>query len=150
MRKRCLLLLLVAGLLCGCHPASESGGTTDYAGDLSKAQEIAVIPASAAAPTQVLTLPQDRSDFVLALDLAHWTPESLPDTAVLLGTFRFSQERTLLWGEQETDGTLYPLCEIRCYEDLPYLTLAGSGFVMTYRVPETASSALAAYFSSPT
>lgn len=57
MRKRCLLLLLVAGLLCGCHPASESGGTTDYAGDLSKAQEIAVIPASAAAPTQVLTTP---------------------------------------------------------------------------------------------
>ena len=147
MRKRCLLFLLVAGLLCGCHPASDSDGAAEHATDLSKAQEIAVIPVSAAVPTQVLTDPQDRSDFVLTLDLDHWTPEPLPETAALLGTFRFSQERTLLWGEEETDGTLYPLCEIRCYEDLPYLTLAGSGFEMTYRVPDTTASALAAYFS---
>lgn len=44
------------------------------------------------------------SDFILALDIEHWEMKTLPEAAEPAGTFRFSQEETVKYGESAADG----------------------------------------------
>lgn len=132
-------------LLCGCHANSEED-TSEYSGELSKAQEIAVLPADTSTATQVLAESEEITDFISALDMEQWELKTLPEEAELVGTFQFSQEKTIKFGESETDGELYPVCELLCYEDIPYVTLEIDGMKMTFKVSETVMEYLADYF----
>ena len=145
MKKIMLLLLIPTILLCGCHANSEKEDVSEYYGELSKAQEISVFPANTSTATQTLTQSEEISDFILALDMEHWEMKTLPKAAELAGTFQLSQEETIKFGESASDGELYSVCEILCYEDISYATLKIAGMKMTFQISDTAMEYLANY-----
>ncbi len=146
MKKILMLLLIAAILLCGCNANSEKEDVSEYYGELSKAQEIVIIPINTSTATQVLTESKEISDFIFALDMDHWELKKLPNMYELIGTFQFSQEETIKFGESATNGELHPVCEILCYEDIPYLTLKMVDLEMTFEVPDTTIEYLTDYF----
>ncbi len=146
MKKILMLLLIPTILLCGCHANSEKEDLAEYYGELSKAQEIAVFPADTSTATQVLTESEEISDFIFALDMEHWEMKTLPKTAELVGIFQLSQEETIKFGENATDGELYPVCEILCYQDIPYVTLEIANMKMTFKVSDTTIEYLMEHF----
>lgn len=115
MKKLLILLLIPTILLCGCHANSEKEDVSEYYEELSKAQEISILPANTSTATQTLTESEEISDFILALDMELWEMKTLPKKAELAGIFQLSQEETIKFGESATDGELYSVCEILCY-----------------------------------
>ena len=146
MKKLLVLLLIPAVLLCGCHAGSEKEDSSEYYGVLSKAQEISVLPANTSTAAQTLTESEEISDFILALDMEHWEMKTLPEAAEFAGTFQFSQEETIKLGESAADGKLHSVCEMLCYEDIPYVTLKIAGMKMTFKVSDTVREYLTDYF----
>lgn len=146
MKKLLMLLLIPTILLCGCHANSEKEDVSGYYEELSKAQEISILPANTSTATQTLMESEEISDFILALDMEHWEMKTLPKDAELAGTFQLSQEKTIKFGESATDGELYSVCEILCYEDIPYVTLKIAGMKMTFKVSDTVMGYLTDYF----
>ena len=146
MKKILMLLLIPTILLCGCHANSGKDDVAEYYGELSKTQEIAVLPANTPTAAQILTESEEISDFIFALDMEHWELKTLPKAAELAGTFQLSQEETIKFGESATDGELYPVCEILCYEGIPYVTLEIADMKMTFNVSDTTIEYLTEYF----
>lgn len=146
MKKILMLLLIPTMFLCGCHANSEKENAAEYYEEISKAQEIAVLPADTSAETQILAESEEISDFIFALDMEHWEMKTLPKEAESVGSFQFSQEETIKFGENTTDGELYPVCEMLCYGDIPYVTLEMAGMKMTFKVSDTTMEYLADYF----
>lgn len=146
MRKAMISLLVLALLLCGCQAGGGQENNSSYYNDVSKAQEIAVVPADSSEALQTLTDKEEITDFVSALDMDNWDLQELPKEAEILGSFRFSQEKTVKYGETATDGELEYLCELLCYKDVPYITFRLSGFAMTFEVSADAAAYLAEYF----
>lgn len=146
MKKLLTFILITSLLLCGGCANHEKEDTSEYYGELYKAQEISIVPANASTAAQTLTDPQEISDFISALDLEHWELKEIPDGAKLSGTFQFSQEETILFGESETDGNLYPVCEIISYQKTPYLMLKVSSLETSFKVPEQVHEYLEQYF----
>lgn len=62
------------------------------------------------------------------------------------GAFQFSQEETIKFGENAADGELHSVCEMLCYEDIPYVTLKIAGMKMTFKVSDTVREYLTDYF----
>lgn len=146
MKKILMLLLIPTMFLCGCHANSEKENAAEYYEEISKAQEIAVLPADTSAETQILAESEKVSDFIFALDMEHWEMKTLPKEAESVGSFQLSQEETIKFGENTTDGELYPVCEMLCYGDIPYVTLEMAGMKMTFKVSDTTMEYLADYF----
>ena len=122
MKKLLMLLLIPTILLCGCHANSEKEDVSEYYEELSKAQEISILPANTSTATQTLTESEEISDFILALDMEHWEMKALPKEAELAGTFQLSQE------------------------EIPYVTLKIAGMKMTFKVSDAAMEYLTNYF----
>lgn len=146
MKKLLLVALMAITLLCGCQANNESDDVSEYYGKLSKAQEIAVIPTDTSDVVETLTESKDIASFITALDMEHWELETLPQTAELVGTFSFSQEETIKFGESATDGELHYICEIECYEEIPYITLKFTSLKMTFKVSDETAKYLTEYF----
>lgn len=94
MKKILLLLLMATMLLCGCYDDNEKEDISDYSGELSKAQQITVIPVDTSHEMKILKESGELSEFISALDTERWELDELPETADVLGTFVFSQEET--------------------------------------------------------
>lgn len=146
MKKILMLLLIPTMLLCSCHANSEKENAAEYYEELSKTQEIAVLPADTSAETQILAESEEISDFIFALDMEHWEMKTLPKEAESVGSFQLSQEETIKFGESTTDEELYSVCEMLCYGDIPYVTLEMAGMKMTFKVSDTTMEYLADYF----
>lgn len=145
--KRILMLLLISTiLLCGCHANNRKEDVAEYYGEFSKTQEIAVLPANTSTATQTLTESEEISDFIFALDMEHWEMKTLPKVTELVGTFQLSQEETIKFGESATNKELYSVCEMLCYEDIPYVTLKIADMKMTFKVSDTVIEYLSDYF----
>lgn len=141
-----MLLLISTILLCGCYANNRKEDVAEYYGELSKTQEIAVLPANTSTATQTLTESEEISDFIFALDMEHWEMKTLPKVTELVGTFQLSQEETIKFGESATNKELYSVCEMLCYEDIPYVTLKIAGMKMTFKVSDTVMEYLSDYF----
>ena len=146
MKKIIIAVIMVTTLLCGCQANNESTDVSEYYGDLSKAQEIAVIPADTSDIEETLTERKDIAGFIAALDMEHWEFKTLPQVAESVGTFSFSQEETIKFGESKTDGELHYVCEIVCYEEIPYITFKTAGLKMTFSVSDETAKYLMEYF----
>ena len=146
MKKIIIAVIMVTMLLCGCQVNNESTDVSEYYGDLSKAQEIAVIPADTSDIEETLTESKDIASFIAALDMEHWELKTLPQVAESVGTFSFSQEETIKLGESATDGELHYVCEIVCYEEIPYITFNTTGLKMTFKVSDETAKYLIEYF----
>lgn len=146
MKKILLLLLVATMLLCGCYDDNEKEDISDYSGELSKAQQIAVIPVDTSHEMKILKESGELSEFISALDTERWELDELPETADVLGTFVFSQEETVKFGESATDGELYQVCEMICYEEIPYITLKMAELEMTFKVSGETAEYLGDWF----
>ena len=140
------VIIMVTTLLCGCQVNNESTDVSEYYGNLSKAQEIAVIPDDTSDIEETLTESKDIASFIAALDMEHWELKTLPQVAESVGTFSFSQEETTKFGKSATDGELHYVCEIVCYEEIPYITFKTAGLKMTFRVSDETAKYLTEYF----
>jgi len=145
--KRLLIVVLIAAIfLCGCQVNDESTNVSEYYEELSKAQEIAIIPNDTSGIHKTLTESKDIESFITALDMEHWELRTLPQTAESIGTFYFSQEDTIKFGENTTDGELHYVCEIVCYKEIPYITLKITELKMTFKVSDETAKYLTEYF----
>lgn len=132
----------LALLLCGCRAPAD---TAVDAQELKKAQQIEVIPAGETDAIETITDQQQIEDFVQVLDTSDWLPQSLPDGARALGSFRLSQEATRHPGETEHDDTLHPIATLTLY-DGGCLSADIAGASVAFSLPEEAAASLAAYF----
>lgn len=123
----------------------EDTDVSDYANGISKAQEIAVIPADTSKITETIAAKDDIDDFVMALEIENWELKSLPDTASEVGTFDFSQEQTIKFRQTNHDGTLSHIATITVY-DSPYICLEFCGLDMTFEVSSDTADYLMEYF----
>ena len=144
MKKIFISSLMLALLLCGC----QSGGNTDssdFGDDLSKAQEIAVIPAGASDVSETITADEDIKAFIEALDLESWELKPLPEGAYEIGSFGLSQEETVKLGQDGSDGNLYDIASITLYDN-SYVEFDVGGLDMTFEVSKAAADYLDGYF----
>ena len=144
MKKILISSLMLALLLCGC----QSGGNTDssdFGDDLSKAQEIAVIPAGASDVSETITADEDIKAFIEALDLESWELKSLPEGASEIGSFGLSQEETVKLGQNGTDENLYDIASITLYDN-SYVEFDVGRLDMTFEVSKAAADYLDGYF----
>lgn len=146
VNKISALILMAAILLCGCQTDDSNTDISEYYEGLSKAQEIEVISASGSDIIATLSEKKDIADFILALDMEHWEMNALPKTAEVVGNVSFSQEETIKFGETATDGEMRSVCEMLCYEGIPYLTMKVAGLKMTFKIPDETAEYLMAYF----
>lgn len=146
MKKILIAMIMATMLLCGCQANNVSTDVSEYYGKLSKAQEIAVISADTSDIEETLTERQDIANFITALDMEHWELKTLPETAEAVGSFPFSQEETIKFGESATDGELHYVGEIVCYNEIPYITLKIVGLKMTFKVSDETARYLTEYF----
>lgn len=52
-------------------------------------------------------------------------------------------EETIKFGESATDGELYPVCKLLCYDEMPYAALEVAGVKMTFKVSDAVIEYLA-------
>lgn len=70
-----------------------------------------------------------------------------PEKVVESGTFAFFQEKTVKFGQSETDGKLHEVCKISAYQDCAYITFEMAGIKMCFEVSERSAEYLNAYFN---
>ena len=139
-----LPILLVVLALLGCQQG-QAGDAWPL--QLSKAQQIAVLPQGSDSPIKVLTGQEALEDFVLALDLEAWKPAVLPAGLEPLGAFLLSQEDTVKLGEQRTDAVLYPLGRILYYAAQPYVTIEIDHWSICFQISQAAADYLGQFFA---
>lgn len=135
---------IVPLLLCSCQ-GNKNTNTSVYGDDISKAQEIVVVSSDTSEVIETITDKEDIEDFVLALDLDEWKLRTLPDKSAEIGSFGFSQEETIKFGETDTDGTLYDIATITLYNH-SYISFEIGGLEMTFAVSEDTADYLNGYF----
>lgn len=133
-------------LLCACQANNQNTDVSNYSGELSKAQEISVIPANTSNATEILTDSKIIGDFIAELDIAEWELKTLSQDAELLGTFCFSQEATIKFGQSKKDTEMYNICEIQCYDKIPFVRLKFDDFDMTFEISDKSAKYLKEYF----
>ena len=142
------LVLICCVLLSGCQGA-ERAEASDYTEQFTKAQEIAVVPAGASEAAEILSGKEEQRKLLKELGLEEgiedWRPASIPQDAHETGSFVFSQEETIKFGETETDGELSDICRISVY-DVPYTSLELGKVTMTFEIPEETADKLNSYF----
>lgn len=141
------LLLFV---LCGCQ-TNDKTDVTNYESNIAKAQQIAVVSSETSEVIQTIENKEDVEDFILALDLDNWTLKALPEDAAEAGRFVLSQEETVKYGQDGTDGTLKDIATITLYDD-SYIRfeISESGMTfaanMTYEVSDDTANYLNGFF----
>lgn len=144
MRKVLFVCMILCFILCGCQN-KENPDALEYQDELSKAQEITVVSEDTSNVTKTITKDKDLKKFVNTLDLEHWRLGELPDDAKKTGTFGFSQEQTIKFGETKPDEKLYDVCEITTY-DQPYIDLEMGDIHMVFQITEETLDDLNDYF----
>ena len=144
MKKMFLALVMVSALLCGCR-AEESPDVSEYCNEVSKAQEIAVVSADPSGVIQTLDGKDKIDAFIAALDMEKWELGKIPKEAEEIGSFALSQEETVKFGQNKTDGELYDICKISVY-DAPYVKFEAKGLDMVFEISEAAADYLQGFF----
>ena len=133
----CLLLLL----FCGCR-STESASFEE----LSKAQEIAVLSAKTDEVLWEMTDPADVEAWIEALAFEEWSLADLPEEAAPIGRFELRQQKTVKFGQQKADDTLYPIGTITLYPS-DVLSLQVLGTEWTFEISSDTSKTLSSYFA---
>ena len=143
MKKAFCIIILLSLLLCGCQQTAAN--LSDYESSLSKAQEIAIFSPDSPEAIGTITDPEDITTFVEALHPEEWAPARLPDDAAEIGSFRFSQEETLKFGQTRTDGSLYETAVLTLYED-SHIVLQVAEIVLPFEISRKAEDYLKELF----
>lgn len=138
------IVAILTLLLSGCQGNNETD-ISAYSDDIAKTQEIAVVSSDTSEVIESITSKDDIEDFILALDMDKWELETLTDNAIEMGSFDLKQEKTIKYGQTDTDGTLYDVATITLY-DGPYIGFEIGGLNMTFAVNEDVIDFLNGYF----
>lgn len=138
------VVVILIFLLCGCQK-KEQADTADYKNDFAKAQEITVISADTSQIIKTITDKAEIDDFVLALEIENWKFASLPDNVSKIGSFDFSQEQTIQFGQTNPDRTLSHLATITLY-DSSFIGLKFLALDTTFKVSANTAEYLRGYF----
>lgn len=132
-------------LLSGCQ-ANNGTDISAYSDDIAKAQEIAVVSADTSEVLETITSKDDIEHFILSLDLNKWKLKTLPDNATEIGSFNLAQEKTIKYGQTNTNGVLYDIATITLY-DGSYIGFEIGGMEMTFVVSDDTADYLNGYFA---
>ena len=138
------IAIILTLLLSGCQ-GNNGTDISAYSDDIAKAQEIAVVAADTSEVLETITAQNDIEDFILALDMDKWKLKTLPDNAIEIGSFHLSEEKTIKFGQTDTDGTLYDVATITLYND-SYIGIEIGGLDITFAVSEDTADYLNGYF----
>lgn len=147
--RRVLFLFAIALLLCLCGCQAEESADDLHFGDaFSKAQAIAVISSDPSEVLETITDAEEIQAFTLALDVDQWELASLPDDAARLGSFGFSQQKTVRFFDSAPDETLYDVGTLALYEGgYIGIEVEGSEWLQaTFKVSKDTYAFLKAYF----
>ena len=131
MKKAFCIIILLSLLLCGCQQTAAN--LSDYESSLSKAQEIAIFSPDSPEAIGTITDLEAIAAFVEALHPEEWAPAQFPDEAAEIGSFRFSQEKTLKFGQTRTDGNLYETAVLTLYDD-SRIVLQAAEIAMPFKI----------------
>lgn len=132
-------------LLSGCHGNSDAD-ISAYIDDIAKSQKIDVISADTSEIIETITAKEDINDFVLALEIEKWESKSLPKKGSKVGSFDFSQEQTIKFGESSHKERFSHIATITVY-DSSYICLDFGGFDMAFKVSPDTADYLNRYFA---
>lgn len=138
------IVIILIVVLCSCQK-KEQTDASDYKSDFAKTQEIAVISAETSQIIKKITNKAEIDDFVSALEIENWELASLPDNTSEIGSFDFSQEQTMQFGETNHDGTLSHIATITLYDN-SYICLEFLGLETTFKVSGNTIDFLNGYF----
>ena len=147
--KRCqaaalILAALCLTALCGCQLRLTLSDPFSWE-DLSKAQEIQVIPGGTEEAAQAITGEAELEAFVAGLELEQWQLADLPEGAAVSGAFRLTQLEAQKLGQRAEDRQRLEICTLRAYEGLPCLTVEAAGLQLHFQIPPEAQAHLAQY-----
>ena len=140
-----ILAALCLTALCGCQLQPTQSNKAFFWEDLSKTQEIQVIPGGAGEASWAITGEAELEAFVADLELEQWQLASPPDGAALSGAFRLTQLESLKLGQKAEDRQKVEICTLLTYEDLPYLTVETAGLRFHFRISPEAQAHLEEY-----
>lgn len=138
------IVIILIVVLCSCQK-KEQTDASDYKSDFAKTQEIAVISAETSQIIKKITNKAEIDDFVSALEIENWELASLPDNTSEIGSFDFSQEQTMQFGETNYDETLSHIATITLYDN-SYICLEFLGLETTFKVSGNTIDFLNRYF----
>lgn len=132
MRKAFCIIILLSILLCSCQQTA-AASLSEYESSLYKAQEISILSPGSPESIDTITDPEAIAAFVEALHPEEWAPDQFPDEAAEIGSFRFSQEKTLKFGQTRTDGNLYETAVLTLYDD-SRIVLQAAEIAMPFKI----------------
>ena len=159
MKKAFFIIILLSILLCGCQQTA-AASLSEYESSLYKAQEISILSPGSPESIDTITDPEAIAAFVEALHPEEWAPAQFPDEAAEIGSFRFSQEKTLKFGigsfrfsqektlkfgQTRTDGNLYETAVLTLYDN-SRIVLQAAEIAMPFEISEEAADYLNGYF----
>ena len=146
MRRAAALVLAALCLtaLCGCQLRLTLGDPLSRE-DLSKTQEVQVIPGGTGDAVQTITGEAELEAFVAGLELEQWQLADLPEGAAVSGAFRLTQLEAQKLGQRAEDRQRLEICTLLAYEGLPCLTVEAAGLQLHFQIPPEAQAHLAQY-----
>lgn len=145
MKRLFLTIAAVLALfLSGCQ-INNGTDISAYSDDMAKAQEIAVISADTSEILETITSRDDIEHFILSLESDKWKWKIAPENAAEVGSFHLAQEKTIKYGQTDTDGILSDVATITLYED-SCISFEIGGLDMTFTVSEDTADYLNGYF----
>ena len=146
MRRAAALVLAALCLtaLCGCQLRLTLGDPFSWE-DLSKTQEVQVIPGGTGGAVQTITGEAELEAFVAGLEVEQWQLTGLPEGAEVSGAFRLTQLETLKLGQPAAERQRLEICTLLAYEDLPCLTVEAAGLHFHFQIPPEAQARLTQY-----
>ncbi len=146
MRRAAALVLAALCLtaLCGCQLRLTLGDPFSWE-DLSKTQEVQVIPGGTGDAVQTITGEAELEAFVAGLEVEQWQLTGLPEGAAVSGAFRLTQLESRKLGQRAEDRQRLEICTLLAYEGLPCLTVEAAGLQLHFQIPPEAQAHLAQY-----
>ena len=135
--------LAVGCLLNGCAlgDTAQMDGAVQNS-DFAKAQEITAVRVGEDVPVYTATEKEHIETFVEQMQIDEWKIGTLPEDAEASVVYSFQQEKTVLFGESSTDGSMDELLKFTVYVDAPYLSLEVLGQSLHFQIPEDAANYL--------
>mgnify|MGYP006949224335 CR=1 FL=1 len=92
-----------------------------------------------------ITSRDDIEHFILSLESEKWKWKTPPENAAEAGSFHLTQEKTIKYGQTDTDGILSDIATITLYDD-SCISFEIGGLDMTFTVSEDTADYLNGYF----
>ena len=141
--KRVLAAAAVCVLIfCGCQGGEMDETMLMYTDELSKVNEIDIIPDDIPDIVETLSSGEELEQFVETLDLSQWKESALSQEAEKSGTFSL-REITSVDAEQ-TDVRC--IGEIFVYKSVPYVSVRIADTTVSFEVPQETAEYLNSYF----